>query len=75
MSKIAQHLKASFENTTCVARGDTAKNSYAYADRMCQSSLFTIQEELDRIANDLRNTGDTATAIEKLETFTGVKTT
>lgn len=66
-----------FENTTMVARepGNSPKEAFAYSDRMNQSSLFTIQEELDRIANDLRNTGDTATAIEKLETFTGVKTT
>ena len=75
MSNIAQHLKTAFENTTGIARGNSSEDAYAYADRMCQSSLFTIQEELDKIANDLRNTGDTATAIERLESFTGVKTT
>ena len=70
MSVVSTHLKYAFENTCGIARGNSAKESYDYADRAYKSSLVVIQQELDKIAEALSFGGNPEIAVEKLKNFT-----
>lgn len=69
-ASISYQLKISFENVVGIARGNSAQDSYDYAERVRKSLLIELQKELDVIAEGLRQTSNTEVAIKKLESFT-----
>ena len=73
MTVTSAHLKAAFENTTGIARSHGPQEAYDFADRNYKASLTVIQQELDKIVQHLRSTGDTTETIARLEAFTGLK--
>ena len=69
-ASISYQLKISFENVVGITRGNSAQDSYDYAERVRKSLLIELQKELDVIAEGLRQTSDIELAIKKLESFT-----
>ena len=69
-ASISYQLKISLENVVGINRGNSAQDSYDYAERVRKSLLIELQKELDVIAEGLRQTSDIELAIKKLESFT-----